>query len=93
MFLIGLGWNFGFVGGSALLTDAVDLQERPRVQGMADMWMGVAAALGSLVSGPIMENHGFPALNYVIGLLVVFPLAAVFLRRIEASSDARGLAS
>jgi MFS family permease len=93
MFLIGLGWNFGFVAGSALLTDAVALHERPRVQGIADLWMGVAAALGSLVSGPIMEGYGFPALNYAIGLLVLFPLAVLFLRRATAGYEARGSAS
>jgi MFS family permease len=47
MFLIGLGWNLGFVAGSALLTDSVALLERPRMQGLADTCMGVAAALGA----------------------------------------------
>jgi MFS family permease len=81
MFLIGLGWNLGFVAGSALLTDSVALLERPRMQGLADTCMGVAAALGSLASGPIMAGHGFPALNTVVALTVVFPLIAMQLSR------------
>jgi MFS family permease len=81
MFLIGLGWNLGFVAGSALLTDSVSHAERPRVQGMADMCMGVAAALGSLASGPILESHGYPTLNMWVVLLVIFPLASVFARQ------------
>jgi MFS family permease len=81
MFLIGLGWNLGFVAGSALLTDSVELLERPRMQGLADTCMGVAAALGSLASGPIMAGYGFPALNAVVALTVVFPLVAMQLTR------------
>jgi MFS family permease len=81
MFLIGLGWNLGFVAGSALLTDAVLPVERPRLQGLADTWMGVAAAVGSLGSGPILAGYGFPALNVVVVLLVVFPLGAMGVRR------------
>lgn len=81
MFMIGLGWNLGFVAGSALLTDSVTLAERPRVQGMADTWMGVAAAIGSLGSGPILASHGYGTLNIWTALLVVFPLAAVWLRQ------------
>jgi MFS family permease len=86
MFLIGLGWNLGFVSGSALLTDSVTLVERPRVQGMADMMMGVAAAIGSLASGPILESHGYPTLNVWVVLLVIFPLATVWTRRLRPQS-------
>jgi MFS family permease len=81
MFLIGLGWNLGFVTGSALLTDSVEVLERPRLQGLADSGMGVAAAVGSLASGSIMEGHGFGALNFVIAVLVVFPLMAILFPR------------
>jgi len=83
MFLIGLGWNLGFVAGSALLTDSVNFVERPRVQGLADMCMGVSAAVGSLASGPILESHGYPMLNFSVVLLVVFPLAMVWLRQLR----------
>jgi MFS family permease len=83
MFLIGLGWNLGFVAGSALLTDSVTFTERPRVQGVADMCMGVAAAVGSLASGPILETHGYPILNFWVVGLVVFPLAAIWLRQVR----------
>src|SRR5579884_1360826 len=83
MFLIGLGWNFGFVAGSALLTDSVEFVERPRIQGVADMSMGVSAALGSLASGPIMASHSYPTLNFTIVLLVVLPLTAVWTRQLR----------
>jgi MFS family permease len=81
MFLIGLGWNFGFVTGSALLTDSVEVLERARLQGVADTGMGVAAALGSLASGSIMEGYGFGVLNFVIAILVIFPLLTILFPR------------
>lgn len=81
MFLIGLGWNLGFVAGSALLTDSVTFAERARVQGIADMCMGVAAALGSMASGPILESQGYATLNVWVVLLVIFPLASIFARQ------------
>jgi len=87
MLLIGLGWNLGFVAGSALLTDSVGLMDRPRMQGLADTCMGVTAALGSLASGPIMAGHGFSALNTVVGLTVVFPLIAIQLSRQRAATS------
>lgn len=83
MWLIGLGWNLGFVAGSALLTDAVDLPERPRLQGLADTGMGVVAALGSLASGPILAGAGFATLNLAVALAVVFPLAAIGIDRLH----------
>jgi MFS family permease len=60
--LLGIGWNLGLVGGSALLTDSVPIGARARAQGQADMAMGAAGALGSLASGPAMDAGGFGAL-------------------------------
>jgi MFS family permease len=88
MFLIGLGWNLGFVAGSTLLTDAVDLAERPRLQGIADSWMGIAAAIGSLASGPLHAGYGFAVLNFAIVATVVFPLIAIAWRRLQPAAVA-----
>jgi MFS family permease len=77
--LLGIGWNFGLVGGSALLTDSVPLAARARAQGRADMAMGAAGALGSLASGPAMEVGGFGALA-VFGACVGAGLVLIALR-------------
>ncbi|MDE3074148.1 MAG: MFS transporter [Chloroflexota bacterium] len=81
LFLLGLGWNFGFVAGSALLTDATDPAHRAQMQGFADMVMGLAAALGSLGSGLVLEMRGYPTLNAYGASLVALPLVALWLRR------------
>jgi MFS family permease len=63
--LLGIGWNLGLIGGSTLLTDSIPLAQRARAQGRADLAMGMAGALGSLASGPIMQGGGFGALALV----------------------------
>jgi MFS family permease len=65
LFLLGLGWNFCFVGGSALLADQLSPAERARTQGTNDLLVGLAAATGSLTSGLT-----FAALGYTLVALI-----------------------
>lgn len=58
LFLLGLGWNFSFVAGSSLLTDAVSTEEQGRVQGASEMVVGLAAGAGSLGAGILFEQAG-----------------------------------
>jgi MFS family permease len=81
--LLGIGWNLGLIGGSTLLTDSIPLAQRARAQGRADLAMGLAGALGSLASGPVMHGGGFGVLALVGGFmgaaLVVVALRAASL--------------
>jgi MFS family permease len=83
LFLLGLGWNFCFVAGSALLTDRLAVNEQPRIQGSADLVVGVASVIGSLSSGELLASAGYGAANAIgIGVaLVVFVVAIVSMRR------------
>jgi predicted MFS family arabinose efflux permease len=81
IFLNGIGWNFGFVGGSALLTDALSPAERTSMQGLADLITGLMGAAGSAAGGMILQAWGFPTLNLTGAALVLGPLAAVWLGR------------
>jgi MFS family permease len=81
LFLNGVGWNFAFVAGSALLTDALSPAERASTQGIADLFMGMMGAFGSAAGGMILGVWGFTILNAVGAALVLGPLAATLLRR------------
>ena len=81
LFMNGAGWNFAFVAGSALLTDALSPAERTSVQGVADLAMGLMGALGSMFGGMILGIWGFVALNLVGIALTLGPLAAIWLGR------------
>jgi len=81
LFLNGIGWNFTFVAGSALLTDALAPAERTSIQGMADLIMGLMGALGSAVGGMVLGAWGFLALNALGAACVLGPLVAAWILR------------
>jgi MFS family permease len=63
LFLLGFGWNLGFVAGSAMLSQHLEIHERTRVQGVADALIWSSAAAASLGSGLIMAAAGYTALG------------------------------
>jgi MFS family permease len=81
LFLLGYGWNLGFVAGSTLLTQGVDVADRTRVQGLADSLIWSSAAVASLGSGVVLAFASFTALGLLGGALVVLPLWVVLSRR------------
>jgi MFS family permease len=77
LFLLGLGWNFCFVGGSALLADQLSPLERSRTQGANDLLVGLASAAGSLGSGFVFAASSYTVIATVSGLLSLIPLFMV----------------
>ncbi|MFC4276256.1 MFS transporter [Achromobacter aloeverae] len=69
---LGIGWNFMYVGGTALLASSHRPSERARVQGTAELIRYVLTALATLGAGPVLERYGWTSLN-----LVTFPLLAL----------------
>lgn len=74
LFLLGLGWNFGFVAGSAYLTEHAPVAVRVRLQGVGDAVTWTSAAAASLLSGVILEATGYATLCVVGALLVAVPV-------------------
>ncbi|WP_326839439.1 MFS transporter [Streptomyces olivaceus] len=75
LFLLGLGWSFNLVAGSAMLSEATPAPLRPGVQGTTDTAMNVVAAVGAGLAGPLMSWIGFGGLNAVAAVLVLPVLA------------------
>ena len=71
LFLLGLGWNFGYIAGSSLLADALKGEESSRMQGANDMLVAGAAAVGSFSSGFIFSSGGYVAVAGVGLILTV----------------------
>ncbi len=59
--LLGLGWNFGFIGATTMLAGTHSPEERGRVQGMNDMMVFGFVTLASLASGALMNGMGSSA--------------------------------
>ena len=72
--LLGLGWNFAFIGATAMVADCYSHSEKSRVQGFHDFVLFGSVALSSLLSGKVYNVWGWDMLNWVI-----FPVVAVCL--------------
>ena len=75
--LLGVGWNFMFVGGSTMLTTAYDPTERVRVQGLHDFIVFASVAATAVSSGAIHMKAGWEALNLTLVPPVLFAMAVV----------------
>jgi len=93
LFLLGLGWNFCYVGGSTLLADQLTPAERARSQGFNDLMVGLASAAGSLASGLVFDAVGFVWMGWVGAALALVPLLQALRRgRLAAHSRLAGAA-
>ncbi|QEC50783.1 MFS transporter [Baekduia soli] len=77
--LLGLGWNLGLIGGTAMLTDATPIATRARTQGSVDLSVSLAGATGGIGSGLVVAASGYSALSFTGGAiaLLLIPLLAV----------------
>jgi MFS family permease len=63
--LLGLGWNFTYIGGTALLTEAYRPAERAKAQGANEITIFTVQALSAFSSGVLVNARGWDTLNYV----------------------------
>ncbi|GLX49523.1 putative MFS-type transporter YdeG [Streptomyces hygroscopicus subsp. hygroscopicus] len=75
--LLGIGWNFGLVSGTAIITDTVPLATRARTQGLVDVSIAIAGATGGMASGIMVAATSYPALALTGGVLSLALLPAV----------------
>ncbi|MEV0937655.1 MFS transporter [Streptomyces phaeochromogenes] len=82
--LLGLGWNFGLVSGTAVITDTVPLATRAKTQGLVDVSIAIAGATGGMASGIMVAATSYPVLALtggVLSLALVPAVAATAYRR------------
>jgi MFS family permease len=75
--LLGVGWNFMFVGGTTLLTTAYSPEERVRVQATHDFIVFGSVALTALTSGAVQATQGWDVLNLTVVPPVLIAFAVV----------------
>jgi MFS family permease len=63
--LLGIGWNFMYIGGSTLLTETYRPSEKAKVQGLNEIIVFTVQAMSSLSSGVLVNTKGWETLNYV----------------------------
>ena len=84
LMMLGVGWNFSFVGASALVLETYRPRERNKVQAFNDFLVFGMMAVGSFSSGQLLANYGWSAVN-----LVVYPPVLLGLAVLSFASFAR----
>ena len=72
--LLGIGWNFGFIGGTALVTETYRPEEREKVQAVNDFIVFAVVAVASFSAGQTLIIGGWDVIN-----IAVIPIALTFL--------------
>jgi MFS family permease len=88
--LLGLGWNFLFIGGTTLLTETYRPEEKAKVQGTNDFIVLGVQGLTSLSSGVLISSEGWTSLNtYALPIVAMTALASTLLWLHRRSARAR----
>lgn len=90
LLLLGVGWSFGLVAGSTLLTESVPADARVEVQGTGDLTMSLFGGAAAFSSGFVKASFGFAALAYagtlLAGVLLVYALAGRSIGRVDVAA-------
>ncbi len=84
--LLGLGWNFGLISGTALIVDSTNLSTRAKTQGAIDVFIALAGAAGGALSGIIAAYFSYAVLSLVGGLLSLLLVPVVIWSRSKRKS-------
>ncbi|MFK9119702.1 MFS transporter [Peribacillus castrilensis] len=79
--LLGLGWNFGLISGTALIVDSTDTLNRAKTQGTVDVLIALSGASGGALSGMIVAGSSYTALSFIGGLLSLLLIPVVIWSR------------
>jgi len=74
LILLGVGWNFGFIGATSMVTDTYEPEEKNKAQGANDFIIFGSVAFASLMSGKALNAYGWDMLNWII-----FPVSGLAL--------------
>ncbi|MBT8170371.1 MFS transporter [Falsiruegeria litorea] len=91
--LLGLGWNFGFIGATTMLAGAHEPHERGRMQGLNDLLVFGGVTLASLASGGLMNCsggtpvEGWTAVNLAMGPFLVLAGGALIWLALRPAED------
>jgi len=80
LWLLGIGWSFGLIGGTSLMVESVPASSRVTVQGAADLMMSFCGGMAGFASGFIRKAFGFHMLSN-LGTVLALVLAIIGVRR------------
>jgi MFS family permease len=83
LILLGLGWNFGFIGGTTMLTTCYEPSERAKVQAVNNFGVSTMVAIASASSGQMLSHFGWQSVPLVLFPFALLVLGLLALRRQE----------
>jgi MFS family permease len=89
LILLGLGWNFGFLGGTTMLTETYEAAEKNKAQGLNDLLVFGMTAITSLVAGKLLAWFGWSGVNIAVFPMVLLALAMIVWLARHPSEKAR----
>lgn len=92
LFLLGLGWNFAYVAGSALLADQLSPGERAKTQGLNDLLLNLTSAVSQVASGIVYAAGGYAVVSVAAAAVALVPLVLTVWWKVTASRRACTLA-
>jgi MFS family permease len=81
LFLLGVGWNFGFVAASTELQIGLPIANRLKIQGTADAITWISGGLGAAISGIIVASSSYTALAVLGAIIALAPLLPLYRTR------------
>ncbi len=79
--LLGLGWNFGLISGTALIVDSTEPEIRAKTQGTIDVFIALGGAAGGSLSGMVVAGSSFEMLSLAGGILSLILVPIVILSK------------
>lgn len=79
--LLGVGWNFGLISGTALIIDSTVTATRAKTQGTVDVFIALSGAAGGALSGMVVAGSSFATLSLAGGILSIVMLPVVIWSR------------
>lgn len=79
--LLGIGWNFGLISGTALIVDSTEPMTRAKVQGSVDVLIALSGAAGGMLSGMVVAGTSYTILALSGGLLALLLIPIVISTR------------
>src|SRR5690625_4141180 len=81
LILLGLGWNFGLISGTALIVDSTEPSTRAKTQGTVDVFIALGGASGGAMSGMVIAGSSFEMLSLAGGILSLILIPIVIWSR------------
>lgn len=83
LILLGLGWNFGLISGTAIIVDSTNVHTRAKTQGSVDVFIALGGSGGSFISGVVVANASFSILGFIGMYLAVLLIPLILWMRMK----------